>query len=109
MNTRQLSFAFSTDGTFITQLEAEVELPGAAPHYHVKNIHIAGNGHKASVIPDLSIKCVVKMGLRMWVHIDSNLPSDLSRSIGERLESILPEIRTAPAADPLEEDDLTAA
>jgi len=109
MNTRYLSFAFGTDGTFITQLEAEIELPGSAPHYHVKNIHVAANGHKASVIPDLSIKCVMKMGIRTWVHVDSNLPSDLSMSIGRRLESILPDIRTAPAADPMEQDDLSAA
>jgi hypothetical protein len=39
--------------------------------------------------------------------MDSNLPSDLSASIDKRLESILKEIKFAPADDKPEEDNFT--
>jgi hypothetical protein len=90
-------------------LVAEVELPGPIPHYHARNIHLAGSPDKVKIIPDLFVKCITQNGKHSWVHIDSGLPSDLSTSIGNSLEKILHHIELAPPGDPKEKDDLLVA
>ncbi|HMI63346.1 MAG TPA: hypothetical protein VK518_20660 [Puia sp.] len=109
MNVLPITFAFNTDKAFTIQLEAEVELPGSIPYYQVKNIHHAGNHHKDPIIPDILLKCVEKQDKRIWVHTDSNMPSDLSIAVGSVLESILPAIKIASSNDPIEKDDLSLA
>jgi len=88
-------------------LEAEVELPDSIPYYQVKNIRLAGSESKTPVIPDTNIKCVLKVDRRLWVHIDSNLPTELSSSIGNYLERTLPKIETAMAKDLVPETEDT--
>ena len=96
MNTLPITFAFSTDSAFTMQLEAEVELPGSVPLYQVKNIHLARNHHhSATNIPDITLKCLLKQDKRVWVHADSDMPSDLSTAVGNVLENILPAITIA--------------
>jgi hypothetical protein len=110
MHTLPITFAFSTDSAFILQLEAEVELPDSVPHYQVKNIHLARNHHHgATIIPDMTLKCLLKQDKRIWVHADSDMPSDLSTAVGKDLENILPTITIASENDPIEEDDLYLA
>jgi hypothetical protein len=110
MNALPITFAFSTDSTFTLQLEAEVELPDSVPHYHVKNIHVARNHHHgATIIPDITLKCLVIQDKRVWVHADSDMPSDLSTAVGIVLENILPAITIASENDPIEKDDLSLA
>lgn len=109
MNILPITFAFNTDMAFVIQLEAEVELPDSIPHYQVKNIHHAGHHHKGPIIPDIVLKCLEKQDKRIWVHTDSNMPSDLSTAVGNVLENILPAIVIASANDPIEKDDLSLA
>jgi len=109
MNILPITFAFNTDKAFTIQLEAEVELPDSIPYYQVKNIHHAGNHHKHPIIPDIVLKCLEKQGKRIWVHTDSNMPSDLSTAVGNVLENMLPAIVIASANDQIEKDDLSLA
>ncbi len=109
MNSLPITFAFNTDKAFTIQLEAEVELPDSIPHYQVKNIRHAGNHHRDPIISDIILKCLEIQGKRVWVHTDSNMPSDLSTAVGNTLENILPTIEIAPANDPIEKDDLSLA
>jgi hypothetical protein len=105
MPIQPIRFSFQPDNSVTFELEADVELPGSAPYYQVKNIHLAGSGLKTPVIPDTFIKCVLKQGHRFWVHIDSNLPTELSSSIGKCLENTLPKVETVMAKDVLQETD----
>ena len=109
MNILSITFAFSTDSTFTIQLEAQVELPDSVPLYQVKNIHLARNHHHATIIPDITLKCLLKQDKRVWVHADSDMPSDLSTAVGNVLENILPAITIASENDPIEKDDLYLA
>jgi len=102
-------FTYSTDKSFQVQLAAEVELPDLIPHYRVKNIQLAGKANRPPVVSDLTIKCIIHNDIRIWVHTDSNMSSELSRAIGAAIESGLPEIEMASAADPLADDDLPVA
>ena len=107
MNILPITFAFNTDKAFTIQLEAEVELPDAIPHYPIRNICHAGNHHP--IIPDIVLKCVEEQGKRIWVHTDSNMASDLGTAVGNALEKLLPAIEIASANDPIEKDDLSLA
>ena len=109
MNTLPITFAFGTDCSFIIQLKAEVELPDSVPLYQVKNIHLASNHHSAPIIPDITLKCLMQQNKRVWVHADSDMPSDLSTAVGNVLENILPAITIASENDPIEKDDLSPA
>jgi len=106
MNTHPIKFSFRAENSVNFELEAEVVQPEDLPHYQVKNIRLAGCGHRTPGIPDTVIKCIQKAEKRVWVHIDSNLPSALSSSIGQCLEATLPSIALATETDPLAEMEM---
>jgi hypothetical protein len=71
------------DSNMVVPLTADVEVHHSETHYVIKNIK-AGSHRRESVLPDLKIKKV--NGL--WVHIDSEKESHLSRQVGNSIERL---------------------
>ncbi len=106
MNTHPIFFTYNAENKLKIQLKADVEIPGSEPYYRITNISPAGHERKFAVLPDITIKRINHKDKEIWVHADSNMPSDLSNTIGNILENTLPEIHSASVSTQHDSDDL---
>ena len=86
MITSTYSIAFNLrvgDSHLVVPLTADVEIHHSDTYYVIKNIK-AGSHRREPVLPDLKIKKV--NGL--WVHIDSERESQLSRQVGNSIDRL---------------------
>lgn len=93
MKKQMIRFYFRPDNIMNVELEAEVESPLSEQYYSIRNIHSANSSQKTPILPDTFLKCILRSNHRVWVHTDSDLPSDLGSSMGAYLEQILPAIK----------------
>ena len=78
-----IQFNFVLDkGRLEVFLEADIERDVRDGYFFVKNFRKPGNGH-TSILPEIMI---TKVGDR-WVHRDSGLQTELSKAVGEAIDS----------------------
>ena len=78
-----ISFEYCLDEDRISvSLRADVEVHDEPTHYIVRNIR-SFRQNNAPAIPDIRLK----KHASVWVHIDSQKPTDLTRSIGKAIDA----------------------
>jgi hypothetical protein len=89
----EISFDFPVASSNLKiSLNATAEIHHSEPYFVVQDFYLANNkknNEHHSVLPVQEIKRIKRGGSFLWVHKDSEEPSELSIAIGNGIEAIL--------------------